>query len=355
MTQEVLNFYNIQVCRQQRRILSIDDLVVKAGELVAVIGPNGSGKSTLLQVINTLLPYNSGTLRVFGDNAQSADKRELRLKCAFVFQDHMVLRDTVYNNVALPLLFRGIEAREIELRVAEMLELFQCAHLAGRLADQLSGGEAQRVCLARAMVSNPELLLLDEPFAALDPSTRATLLSELRQLAVQRGMTVMLVSHHFNEVLDFAERAIVLMDGYILQDDSPEGILRRPVNETVARLIGVDNIFSCQLEMTDARSVLHLPNDVRIPWSGDATGNRLCCLPGDAIDIYPAERWVEKMDPGAMKGIVCRVSPGVGVYRVIVECGGVKLVARLNRERAEKLAAGDSVRVTISADEIHLC
>jgi tungstate transport system ATP-binding protein len=352
MIKEILNCQGIKVFRQNRPVLDIDQLAVHTGELIAVLGPNGSGKSTLLKVINAILPHKSGTVYIFGEDLQSTDTRELRLRCSFVFQDPMLLTDTVYNNVALPLRFHGIPEDGIERKVHEVLADFRCTHLAKRLAGQLSGGEAQRVCLARALVTEPELLLLDEPFAALDPSTRLAMLSELRQMAVQRKMTVLLVSHHFSEVLEFAERAIVLEDGRLVQDDRPEVILRRPANETVARLIGMDNIFTCQIEATDTGNLLRLPNGVTLPWQGSSTGQRLCCLPGDALDIHC--KVVTDDQQLLLKGIILQITPGVGVYRAVVDCQGFLLVARLPRERAGNLTAGEAVQVLFDPQELHL-
>jgi len=352
MIEEILNCQGIKVYRQNRPVLNIDQLAVRSGELVAVLGPNGSGKSTLLKVINAILPHKSGTVYIFGENLQSTDTRELRLRCSFVFQDPMLITDTVYNNVALPLRFHGIPEDGIARKVHEVLADFRCTHLEKRMAGQLSGGEAQRVCLARALVTEPELLLLDEPFAALDPSTRLEMLYELRQMAVQRKMTVLLVSHHFSEVLDFAERAIVLEDGRLVQDDRPELILRRPANETVAKLIGMDNIFTCQIETTDTGNLLRLPNGVMLSWQGGGIGQRICCLPGDALDIHSGVLTDDQRV--LLKGTITQITPGVGVYRAVVDAQGFQLVARLPRERACNLKAGETVQVVFDPGELHL-
>lgn len=352
MIKEILNCQGIKVFRQNRPVLDIDQLAVRTGELIALLGPNGSGKSTLLKVINAILPHKSGTVYIFGEDLQSTDTRELRLRCSFVFQDPMLLTDTVYNNVALPLRFHGIPEDGIERKVHEVLAEFRCMHLATRLSSQLSGGETQRVCLARALVSEPELLLLDEPFAALDPSTRLGMLSELRQMAVQRKMTVLLVSHHFSEVLEFAERALVLEEGRIVQDDRPEFILRRPTNETVAKLIGMDNIFTCQIETTDKGNLLRLPNRVTLPWQGSGTGQRVCCLPGDALDIQ--SEVLTNDQRVLLNGIIQQITPGVGVYRAVVDCQGLLLVARLPRDRVGHLTVGEPVQVVFDPQELHL-
>ena len=356
MRQAVLEITDIKVFRNRRQTLHIGTLSIAAGEIVAIVGPNGAGKSTLLQLINMHLSYKTGKMILFGEDVAGADKHVLRRRSSMVFQETMLLDETVFNNVALALRFRSMPEREIKVKVNKALEDFHCAHLANRMARNLSGGEAQRVCLARALVYEPELLLLDEPFAALDSPTRNTLLAELRMVAIARGTTVILVSHSFNDVLYFAERAIVLQEGCIVQDDTPEVILRRPVNAIIASLIGMDNIIPCLVERQGDNIFIKLVNGVRFSWSGEArSGATVCCLPGDALFILDEQVTYQDISLIAVEGIVSQIVPGIGMYRIMVETQGLALIVRVPREQvASRVSIGMQLKIAFNPREAQL-
>lgn len=352
----MLEIVDIKVFRNKRQTLTIETLSIAAGEIVAIVGPNGAGKSTLLQLINMHLSYKTGKMVLFGEDVAGADKHSLRLRSSMVFQETMLLDDTVFDNVALALRFRGMAEREIQAKVNKALEDFHCAHLATRMARKLSGGEAQRVCLARALVYEPELLLLDEPFAALDSPTRNTLLAELRQVAIARGTTVILVSHSFNDVLYFAERAVVLQDGCIVQDDTPEVILRRPVNAIIASLIEMDNILPCQVKQHGDDIFVQLVNGVRFAWRGKTMPvATVCCLPGDALYIVDEQLAYQHNPLIVMEGNVSQIVPGLGMYRIMVESQGLSLTVRVPRERAaSRVAIGMQLKIAFNPSEAQL-
>ena len=352
---EILALNEVAVYRGGKEpVLQIDSFAMKRGEMAALVGPNGAGKSTLLQAINLLQPY-KGEIRLFGEKAEADKARALRRRTAMVFQETLLLEGSVFANVAMPLRFRGIAAGEIKARVEQALAVFGCAHLAERPAKGLSGGEGQRVCLARALVSEPELLLLDEPFAALDVATRSALLEELRQLAKQKNMAVLLVSHHFSDVLYFAERAVALFAGRILQDDEPENLLRRPVNEKVARLVGMDNLFSCTLETIDDRQFLRLSESLAIPYEGFAGKvPSFCCLPGDGLSLAVEDEALLAEGWFLLEGKVERVLPGIGVYCVLVRAGGLLWKARLPLAHGgATFVPGDTLCLRFRPEEMH--
>jgi len=352
----VLKIADIEVFRNKRQILNIEALSIAAGEIIAVVGPNGAGKSTLLQLINMHLSAKVGKMYLFGEDVDRADKQMLRRRCSMVFQETMLLDGTVFNNVALALRFRGMSPSIIKEKVNGALAAFRCTHLVTRRARNLSGGEAQRVCLARALVYEPELLLLDEPFAALDSPTRNTLLAELRQVAMEHGTTVMLVSHNFNDVLYFAARALVLQAGCIVQDDKPEEILRRPVNKAIASLVEMDNIVPCQVEQQANAVFVKLVNGVRFAWTGELIPTAtVCCLPGDCLYVcdeqsaYQLNPWV------VMEGVVTQIVPGIGMYRIMLEAQGLPLTVRIQREQVSgKLSVGMHIKVTFNPGEAQL-
>ena len=352
---EILALNEVAVYRGGKEpVLQIDSFAMKRGEMAALVGPNGAGKSTLLQAINLLQPY-KGEIRLFGEKAGVDKARALRRRTAMVFQETLLLEGSVFANVAMPLRFRGMAAGEIKARVEQALAVFGCAHLTERPAKGLSGGEGQRVCLARALVSEPELLLLDEPFVALDVATRSALLEELRQLAKQKNMAVLLVSHHFSDVLYFAERAVALFAGRILQDDEPENLLRRPVNEKVARLVGMDNLFSCTLETIDDRQFLRLSESLAIPYEGIAgAAPSFCCLPGDGLSLAVEDEALLAEGWFLLEGKVERVLPGIGVYCVLVRAGGLLWKARLPLAHGgATFVPGDTLCLRFRPEEMH--
>jgi tungstate transport system ATP-binding protein len=354
MSDYILEMRHVVVDRgTQKKVLNIDEFVMHRGELVALVGPNGAGKSTFLQTVNLLFSY-QGKLRLFGQDVGRTNKTALRRRCALVFQETLLLNDTVFNNVGLALRFRGVAADETKRKVFQALADFRCDHLADRPAHLLSGGEAQRVCLARAIVSDPELLLLDEPFASQDAFARGALIEEIRQLAEARGISVILVSHNFSDVLHFAERAIAVLNGVIVQDDKPEYIMRRPVNEQVARLVGMDNIIPCSLEGKGQDRFIKLVNGIRFLYSVKPTDQlSVCCLPGDALylcdDSFPSDN----LPMVVLEGAVERVIPGIGTCSVLVRSGEMLLNVRISRNQAN-MNIQDKIKVAFNPAEAHI-
>lgn len=217
------------------------DLKVRSGELIALLGPSGSGKTTLLRAIAGLLPVDSGHI-LFGErDATALSLRERRV--GFVFQHYALFKHlNVFENIAFGLRSRPRRERpadaEIDRRVGELLRRVQLADLGARSPEQLSGGQRQRVALARAMAIDPTVLLLDEPFGALDAKVRVELRRWLRQIHDDTGYTTLFVTHDQEEAMELADRVVVLNDGRIVQVGTPEEIYQRPVSSFVFDFIG---------------------------------------------------------------------------------------------------------------------
>ncbi|MEH1931976.1 energy-coupling factor ABC transporter ATP-binding protein [Nostoc sp.] len=329
----VLNMRQVTVDSKTRKnILSIENFTVSPGELVAVLGPNGAGKSTLLRTINLLQPYR-GEMQLFGEDVRNTNKTLLRRRSALVFQETLLLDDTVFNNVAKVLKFRGTPTHKIKQRVHTALTTFGCEHLANQSARSLSGGEAKRVCIACGLVADSELLLLDEPSASLDVGIRPQMIEKIRQWAQARGSAVILVSHNFTDILHFADRAIALFDGCIVQDDNLETIICRPANEQLARLVGIDNIIPCWVERSSRGSFIKLANGIEFLYPGEIT-NRItvCCLSGDSFNVYDASSSIlHKPWSVIIEGLVERVLNGIGICSIWVKVGEQTLIARVPR------------------------
>src|SRR5574341_1619615 len=240
MAEALLTLQEILVRYDERTILDIPFLAVEGGEVLAVIGPNGAGKSTLLRVMGLLEPPAKGTIRFRGREVSGADFLPVRRRMATVFQEPLLVNASVYENAALGLKLRGLAPASIERRVKPWLERLGITQLVKRPARSLSGGEAQRTSLARALALDPELLLLDEPFSSLDPPTREGLLLDLEKILRETGVAAVFVTHDRDEAFMLGDRVAVLIGGRILQVGETTKVFTQPVNEAVADFVGID-------------------------------------------------------------------------------------------------------------------
>jgi sulfate transport system ATP-binding protein len=230
------------------------DLAIPSGQLVALLGPSGSGKTTLLRLIAGLLPVDGGRI-VFGEtDATRLSLRERRV--GFVFQHYALFPHlSVFENIAFGLRCKPRAQRPdraaINRKVEELLGLVQMSGLRDRLPDQLSGGQKQRVALARAMAIEPTVLLLDEPFGALDAKVRLELRRWLRRIHEETGFTTLFVTHDQEEALELADRVVVMNQGRIEQDDAPETIYAEPATPFVYDFLGRSNQMQGQVHGGD--------------------------------------------------------------------------------------------------------
>jgi tungstate transport system ATP-binding protein len=217
--------------------LRIDSLDIQRGETLTVVGPNGAGKSTLLLALARLLKPSHGEIIYEGKSLKQWDELEYRRKISFVFQAPLLMDMTVEQNVALGLKFRGTPKEEAHERSGKWMKQLGVESLSKRRAGQLSGGEAQRVSLARAFVLDPELLLLDEPFSALDPPTRAKLIEDLSSLLTEDHRTAVFVTHNLNEATRLSHRIAVIVGGMLRQVGPARQIKAKPADEAVAAFL----------------------------------------------------------------------------------------------------------------------
>ena len=221
---------------------ALDDVSVEVeqGSLTALLGPSGSGKSTLLRVIAGLETPDSGVVRLDGLDVTRVQPQERGV--GFVFQHYAAFKHmTVWENVAFGLKIRRRPRAEVKQRVSELLELVQLARLGDRYPAQLSGGQRQRMGLARALAVDPKVLLLDEPFGALDARVRKELRSWLRRLHDETHTTTVIVTHDQEEAMDVADRVVVMNGGRIEQIAPPRELYDHPANEFVMTFVGPVN------------------------------------------------------------------------------------------------------------------
>jgi tungstate transport system ATP-binding protein len=212
----VLNANNITLVKHNKQILNIPSFSLQRGEVVTLLGPNGAGKSSLLQILAMLQEPTTGTVKFRGETAHRGNVLSFRRRMAVVFQEALLLNTTVFNNVAQGLKIRKVDRDAIYGRVNHWLEKMGVAHLSQRMPRFLSGGEAQRVSLARAFALEPEVLFLDEPFSALDYSTRITLLLEIGKLLKEAGITTVFVTHDYSEIEYLTREVALLQQGSII-------------------------------------------------------------------------------------------------------------------------------------------
>ena len=309
-------------------VLDIAELDFPREQVTVVIGPNGCGKSTLLGALQLVLHPSRGALLLNGE-PMDADPVRTRRRMSAAFQEPLLLSMSVQANVELPLRLRGVDRSERRRLAALWLERFGVAALAERHARQLSGGEAQRVSLARAFASQPEVMLLDEPFAGVDAPTRAGLIADFADILAETRPTTVLVTHDRDEALRLGDHAVLLIDGRVRQIGPPLDVFDHPADREVAEFVGTENIIE--------RS--------RWPWPIDAPPDAHICIRSEQLTISPGE--------GAT---VRRVDLVGAMVRVLVEVEGVELVAQAPRPQWSALAVGigDAVAVCANTDAVHV-
>jgi len=343
----VVELSGVRVAYGDAVALDVPRLEVQAGEILAVIGPNGAGKSTLLRVIGLLEAPMRGEVRFRGEAVATSRLLALRREMASVFQDPLLADTTVFENVALGLRFRRVAPAETASRVQAWLDRFGIAALAHRQARTLSGGEAQRTALARALVLKPELLLLDEPFAALDQPTREALIEELGGILREDRVTTVLVTHDRAEALALGDRVAVMMGGKILQLDEAARLFRAPVSEEVARFVGVETILDCQVLSAQGGLAVLDAGGQKIEVAAEvALGERvrICLRPEDVTLMSSEAAHLASSSRNHLAGTITRLVP-VGPYaRAVVDCG-VSLVALVTHRSVEELGLREGAGV----------
>ncbi|MEI7926087.1 MAG: ABC transporter ATP-binding protein [Chloroflexota bacterium] len=324
----------LRVRRGTRDVLRLDGLEVAAGETLAVLGPNGAGKSTLLLTAALLLDPAEGDVRIFGRGPAEAGRTGLRRETATVFQDAALLDMSARANIETALGLHGVPRAVRRERALHWLGRFGVAHLEDARPHTLSGGEAQRVSLARAFAVQPRLIFLDEPFASVDYATRAELVGEVRAVLASEGTAALLVTHDHSEAELLASRALVLVDGERAQIGPVEEVFRAPASLEVARFLGYSVLPAALLARllgiaATSEWGLVPPRSVRVHADGEAASGPV------------------------VSGTVLAVQGALGQGRVLVDVGA-PLAAEIavSQIRALGLHPGSPVRLCLDPARI---
>lgn len=353
----ILEVKNLLVRRGERTVLEIDSLDVQPGEVLAVIGPNGAGKSTFLLVASQLLQPESGQLFYRGKLLSRADGLAYRRRIGLVLQDPLLVDASVYSNVAAGLRFRRLPKDEVRRRVLRWTEALGIAHLLQRPARSISGGEAQRVSLARAFALEPDLLLLDEPFSALDAPTRLRLLEDFQALLSGTSLTTIFITHDLDEALLLGSRVAVFLEGRLRQTGAPEQVFRTPIDPQVAAFVGVETIIPGRVVASQEGLALVTANEFQIEAVGNAAPGRpvyLLLRPED-ITLWPGHTAPASSARNRLPGLVTRLTPQGALVRVGIDCG-FPIVALVTRSSAQEMAleAGKAITASFKASAVHL-
>lgn len=319
-------------------------LEIPSGKLVALLGPSGCGKTTLLRIVAGLEIPDTGTISFHGEDATERDVRERQV--GFVFQHYALFRHmTVFENIAFGLRVRPRSQRpseaEIRDRVKKLLELVQMDFLARRYPAQLSGGQRQRIALARALAVEPKVLLLDEPFGALDAQVRKDLRRWLRELHDELHVTSVFVTHDQEEALEVADRVVVINKGRIEQNDAPERVYAQPATPFVYQFLGNVNLFHGRIEAGLARIGSDL--SVAAPEYGHEAGAAVAYVRPHDIEIIRAPH----SDGEGLQATVRHVRAVGSIVRLELKrkSTGEPIEVELTHERfaEQALAVGDEV------------
>jgi sulfate transport system ATP-binding protein len=309
---------------------------VKEGELMALLGPSGGGKTTVLRMIAGLELPTEGDIFIRGQRVNDIPVQKRNI--GFVFQNYALFKNmTVASNIAFGLKIKKWKRRELESRVTELLELFGLAGLENRYPHQLSGGQRQRVAIARALAPNPSVLLLDEPFGAVDAKIRQELREWLVHLHHDLNVTTLFVTHDQEEAMEVSDRIVIFSGGNLEQIGTPREVYEQPVNEFVARFIGVMNVLEVEVRSGVGRAgELEFP----VPGHPDGKGMRIGFRPY-AVQISPdlgQYRFRATLRRTYFLGIMLRVE--------LEMRGGLTLRSRMTKEEYAQLQLHDGREVS---------
>ncbi|MQY81071.1 MAG: ATP-binding cassette domain-containing protein [Dehalococcoidia bacterium] len=349
----------VNLCQRygERDILKNVNLRIDRGEVFALIGPTGAGKTTLLRLIDLIDEPASG--KIFFDGVDAAAPAAVRLgmrRCmAFVLQKPVVFNVSVHDNIACALRWRGVRGSKLKEKVNHITDVVGLSDYGNRNARQLSGGEVQRVAIARAMAIEPEVLLLDEPMANLDPLSAARIEELISSIIRRYATTIIMATHDLSQGQRLADRMAVMMGGELLQTGSSKDVFTSPRNREVAEFVGVENIIDGVIASSEDNMVTLESRGRSIEAISDyQVGAEVCaCIRPE--DITLALSRISSSARNSFEGEITWLVNMGPLTRVEVQCG-FPLVAMVTKRSAEEmgLTKGKKIYATFKATGVHV-
>jgi tungstate transport system ATP-binding protein len=334
-------------------LLDISQIEVRGGEILSVLGPNGAGKSTLLRVLAMLQTPDSGAIRFLGQSGSAAEKL-MRRHSAFVFQRPHLWAGTVRSNIELGLRLRSQESEQRRLLAEAAATQLGIDGLLDRDARTLSGGEAQRVAVARAMALDPDVLFLDEPASNLDAMARSALIEDLEHVARDGSHATVLATHDRADAFSLADRVIVMRDGRIVQSGRPEDLFENPVDPFIAAVTGAELSFRASVVSSQDGLMVVRVGDTELSAAGSASRGDRVRVVYRPEDLFLSRSEIQGSPRNRFQAGVTEIRPAGSLLRVRLEGAG-HWVAVITRAAADELSleVGTRIWVQVKATALH--
>jgi molybdate/tungstate transport system ATP-binding protein len=327
------------------------NLSIKENEYFVILGPTGTGKTVILELISGMYTPDSGQIKFNGIDITKLDPADRQI--GYVAQDYLLFP---HLDVKANILF-GLNAKKIpkavkEQKLQEIVNLLDLKHLLHRDPSTMSGGEQQRVAIARTLITNPKILLLDEPLGALDPRTQEIFQQELKKLHEKIKTTTIHITHNFSEAIILADRIAVVHNGKIVQVGTPDEIFTKPRSCLVAHFTGMENIFSGEIqELNDSK--MFISSKVRFHVVTKATGRVYAAIRPE--DIIISKDTINSSARNVLKGKIVEIIPQGALVKIRIDIG-IPLTALITRQSCEdlKLASGQTVYTVFKSTSVHV-
>ena len=328
------------------------NLQVEDNEYFVILGPSGSGKTMLLELIAGMWSLDSG--KIYMDNKDITTLPPEKRGIGFVYQNYMLFpHKTVFENIAFGLKVKKIAKEEIKTQVNEMMDLLKISHLADRLPRTLSGGEQQRTALARALIIYPKILLMDEPLSALDRKTRDELMQELKEIHKKFDVTLVHVTHNFDEALMLADRIAIMRNGEISQVGTSTEIFRHPADKFVADFVGVENIIEGTAEKDGEKLTVVNSGNISIYSTEQKEGHVHITVRPE--DIILSAKKVETSARNVFKGQIKEIVDTGALIKLTIDVGEPIIVFLTRQSFLDmELNIGKSVWMYFKATAVHV-
>ncbi len=347
----ILELENISQRKSGQQILSDVNLSVSRGAFFVLMGPTGCGKTTLLRIAGLLDNPSSGSVMYIDKFIPHHGKGRLqaRRRMVTVFQRPVLFRGSVFSNVEWGLRIRGIAKDEINRRVFRTLEMVDLEGYGDRDSGTLSGGELQRIALARALVIEPSVLILDEPTTSLDPSLRLNLLRRLRDLHSRTGITFIMATHDFTDALSLGTNGAVMRDGRIEQTGTIDEIFYSPKTPFMASFVGMKNVFPAEFSEDGAIVEGHL-----VRHTSNKSGHGFLAVSPEAIVV--SRKTTVTSQRNHFAGKISSVERTGSVFSISVDCGNLLMISSVTRSALSELnlTKGQDVYISFKASAVHV-